>query len=139
ARPAARGHDRERRHAQGGRGQEGRARGDALARPGAARRPGGGRRGAGHVRISQVCIERPVLASVLSIVIALFGGLAFSRLPNRYLPNIDPPIVSVTTILPGAAPQVVETSVTDPIEDQVNGNEGGKHGTPDSPEPAPSV
>jgi len=86
------------------------------------------------VRISQVCIERPVLATVLSIVIALFGLLAFSRLPNRYLPNIDPPIVSITTILPGAAPEVVETSVTDPIEDQVNGIEGVKHVTSESRE-----
>ena len=76
------------------------------------------------MRISQVCIERPVLATVMSLVIALFGLLALGRLPNRYLPNVDPPIVSVTTVLPGAAPEVVETSVTDPLEDQVNGIEG---------------
>ena len=86
------------------------------------------------MRISQVCIERPVLATVLSLVIALFGLLAFGRLPNRYLPNIDPPIVSITTILPGAAPEVVETSVTDPLEDQVNGIEGVKHVTSESRE-----
>ena len=79
------------------------------------------------MRISQVCIDRPVLASVLSVVIALFGLLAIGRLPNRYLPNVDPPIVSITTVLPGAAPEVVETSVTDPLEDQVNGIEGVKH------------
>jgi multidrug efflux pump len=79
------------------------------------------------VRISQVCIERPVLATVMSLVIALFGLLAVGRLPNRYLPNVDPPIVSITTVLPGAAPEVVETSVTDPLEDQVNGIEGVKH------------
>jgi len=79
------------------------------------------------VRISQVCIDRPVLATVMSLVIVLFGLLAVGRLPNRYLPNVDPPIVSITTILPGAAPEVVETSVTDPLEDQVNGVEGVKH------------
>ncbi len=79
------------------------------------------------MRISQVCIERPVLATVMSLVIALFGLLAVGRLPNRYLPNVDPPIVSITTVLPGAAPEVVETSVTDPLEDQVNGVEGVKH------------
>jgi multidrug efflux pump len=78
------------------------------------------------VRISQVCIERPVLATVMSLVIVLFGLLAVGRLPNRYLPNVDPPIVSITTVLPGAAPEVVETSVTDPLEDQVNGIEGVK-------------
>jgi multidrug efflux pump len=79
------------------------------------------------VRIAQICIDRPVLATVLSVVIALFGLLAVGRLSNRYLPNVDPPIVSITTVLPGAAPEVVETSVTDPLEDQVNGIEGVKH------------
>jgi multidrug efflux pump len=86
------------------------------------------------VRIAQVCIDRPVLATVMSIVIALFGLLAVGRLPNRYLPNVDPPIVSITTVLPGAAPEVVETSVTDPLEDQVNGIEGVKHVTSQSRE-----
>ena len=81
------------------------------------------------MRISQICIERPVLATVMSLVIALFGILALQRLPNRYLPNVDPPVVSVTTIFPGAAPEVVETSVTDVIEDQVNGIEGVKQVT----------
>jgi multidrug efflux pump len=81
------------------------------------------------VRISQACIDRPVLATVLSLVIALFGLLSLGRLSTRYLPNVDPPIVSITTVLPGAAPEVVETSVTDPLEDQVNGIEGVKHVT----------
>jgi len=79
------------------------------------------------VKISQVCIDRPVLASVMSLVIALFGAIGLSRLPNRELPDVDPPIVSVTTVFPGAAPEVVETSVTDRIEDQVNGIPGVKH------------
>jgi multidrug efflux pump len=47
----------------------------------------------------------------------IFGAIAFTRLPNRELPDIDPPVVSVTTVFPGAAPEVVETSVTDVIED----------------------
>ena len=81
------------------------------------------------MRISQVCIDRPVLATVMSLVIVLFGALSLTRLPNRYLPNVDPPVVSVTTVFPGAAPEVVETSVTDPLEDQVNGIEGVKHVT----------
>jgi multidrug efflux pump len=79
------------------------------------------------VRISEICIDRPVLASVMSIIIVLFGLIAMSRLQNRELPDIDPPVVSVTTIFPGAAPEVVETSVTDVIEDQVNGIPGVKH------------
>ncbi len=81
------------------------------------------------MRISQVCIDRPVLATVMSLVILLVGLLSVTRLQNRYLPNVDPPVVSVTTVFPGAAPEVVETSVTDPLEDQVNGIEGVKHVT----------
>ncbi|MFP8879900.1 MAG: efflux RND transporter permease subunit, partial [Myxococcota bacterium] len=81
------------------------------------------------MKISEVCINRPVLATVMSLVIALFGFISMTRLQNRELPAIDPPIVSVTTIFPGAAPEVVETSVTDPLEDQVNGIEGVKHVT----------
>jgi multidrug efflux pump len=81
------------------------------------------------LRISQLCIDRPVLATVMSLVILLFGLISLPRLPNRYLPNVDPPVVSVTTVFPGAAPEVVETSVTDPLEDQVNGIEGVKHVT----------
>ncbi len=79
------------------------------------------------MRIAQICIERPVLATVLSLVIALFGLISLTRLQNRELPAIDPPVVSITTIFPGAAAEVVETSVTDPLEDQVNGIEGVKH------------
>ena len=78
------------------------------------------------MRIAEICIERPVLATVMSLVIALFGGISLLRLTNRELPSIDPPIVSVTTVFPGAAPEVVETSVTDVLEDQVNGIEGVK-------------
>ncbi len=81
------------------------------------------------MRISQVCIDRPVLASVMSLVIGLFGAIALTLLQNRELPDVDPPVVTVTTIFPGAAPEVVETSVTDVIEDQVNGIEGVKHVT----------
>jgi multidrug efflux pump len=81
------------------------------------------------LRISQVCIDRPVLATVMSLVIALFGLIGLTRLQNREFPDIDPPVVSITTVFPGAAPEVVETSVTDPLEDQVNGIEGVKHVT----------
>ena len=84
------------------------------------------------MRISHVCIERPVLATVLSLVIVLFGLVALARIPNREFPDIDPPVVSVTTVLPGAAPEVVETSVTQPLEDQLIGIEGIKHITSSS-------
>ena len=86
------------------------------------------------MRISQICIDRPVLATVMSLVIVLFGLISLTRLQNRELPAIDPPIVSITTVFPGAAPEVVETSVTDPLEDRVNGIEGVKHVTSTSRE-----
>lgn len=79
------------------------------------------------MRISEICIERPVLATVMSLVIVLFGVLSLTRLSNRELPDVDPPSVSVTTVFPGAAPEVVETSVTQPLEDQLIGIEGVKH------------
>jgi len=91
------------------------------------------------VRISQICIDRPVLASVMSLLIAIFGTLGLTRLQNRELPDIDPPVVSIVTIFPGAAPEVVETSVTDVIEDQVNGIPGVKHVTSESREEVSSI
>ena len=68
------------------------------------------------MKFSEICIERPVLSTVMSLVIVLFGIVALTRLANRELPDIDPPVVSVTTIYPGAAPEVVETSVTEPLD-----------------------
>jgi multidrug efflux pump subunit AcrB len=79
------------------------------------------------VKFSEVCIERPVLATVISLLITMLGAIALFRLPNRELPDVDPPIVSVITVYPGAAPEVVETSVTEPLEDQLIGIEGVKH------------
>ena len=91
------------------------------------------------MRISQACIDRPVLATVMSLIIALFGLISMTRLANRELPDVDPPIVSITTVFPGAAPQVVETSVTDVLEDQVNGIAGVKHVTSQSREQVSSI
>jgi multidrug efflux pump subunit AcrB len=79
------------------------------------------------VKLSQICIERPVLSTVISLVILLFGLVAMTRLQNREFPDVDPPIVSVSTVLPGAAPEVVETSVTQPLEDQIIGIAGIRH------------
>jgi multidrug efflux pump len=86
------------------------------------------------MRLSQTSIDRPVLASVMSLVILLFGGIAATRLQNRELPDVDPPVVSVTTVFPGAAPEVVETSVTQPLEDLLVGIDGVKHITSTSRE-----
>jgi multidrug efflux pump len=91
------------------------------------------------VKLSEICIERPVFATVLSLLITLLGAIALSRIPNRELPDVDPPIVSVTTVYPGAAAEVVETSVTEPLEDQLMGIEGIKHLTSVSREQVSSI
>jgi multidrug efflux pump len=91
------------------------------------------------MRLSHVCIERPVLSTVMSLVIMLFGLIAMSRLPNREYPDVDPPVVAVTTVLPGAAPEVIETSVTQPLEDQLIAIEGVRHITSLSREQASQI
>ncbi|MSU58074.1 MAG: efflux RND transporter permease subunit [Pedosphaera sp.] len=76
--------------------------------------------------LSRASIQRPVLATMMNLVLILFGVISLSRLPVRELPDIDPPIVSVTTIYPGANAQVVETEVTERLEEQINNIEGIK-------------
>jgi len=78
------------------------------------------------VRISQLSIERPVLATVMSITILLFGLLSLWRLPVREYPDIESRVVSVTTIYRGASSQVVETEITDILEEQIATIEGVK-------------
>ncbi|MFZ0254761.1 MAG: efflux RND transporter permease subunit [Gammaproteobacteria bacterium] len=74
--------------------------------------------------LSDVSVTRPVLASVLSLLLIAFGLVAFARLPLREYPDIDPPVVSIETVYPGAAANVVETRITQLIEDRVSGVEG---------------
>src|ERR1017187_8589482 len=69
-------------------------------------------------------IDRPVFASVLSIIITLAGGIALWFLPIAQYPEITPPTVEVFAIYPGANAQVVVDTVAAPIEQQVNGVEG---------------
>ncbi len=71
-----------------------------------------------------ISVTRPVLAAVLSLLLIAFGLLSFDRLPLREYPDIDPPVVSIETIYPGAAANVVETRITELIEDRVAGVEG---------------
>jgi len=91
------------------------------------------------VKLSEVSVERPVMASVFSLLIVLVGATGLAFLPNRELPDVDPPVVSVTTVLPGAAPEVVETSVTQPLEDELIGIEGVRHITSTSREQASQI
>src|SRR6059036_3578586 len=73
---------------------------------------------------SKFFIDRPIFASVLSIVITLAGGVALFTLPIAQYPEITPPTVEVSAIYPGANAQVVADTVAAPIEQQVNGVEG---------------
>ena len=74
--------------------------------------------------LSDISITRPVFASVLSLLLIAFGLVAFDRLPLREYPDIDPPVVSIETIYPGAAANVVESRITQQIEDIIAGVEG---------------
>ncbi|MGB3290767.1 MAG: efflux RND transporter permease subunit [Burkholderiaceae bacterium] len=74
--------------------------------------------------LSEICIKRPVFASVLSLVILLIGLISYDRLTVREYPAIDEPVVSVITGYKGASPEVVESQVTKPLEDQLAGMEG---------------
>src|SRR5258705_13841565 len=76
--------------------------------------------------LPRISIQRPVLASMMSLALVLFGLIGLARLPVRELPDIDPPIVSVTTIYPGANAEVVETEVTERLEEEINNIEGIK-------------
>src|SRR5579859_3288331 len=74
--------------------------------------------------MSRFFIDRPIFASVLSIVITLAGLLAFLTLPIAQYPEITPPTVEVSAYYPGANAKVVADTVAAPIEQQVNGVEG---------------
>ncbi|HEY6060376.1 MAG TPA: efflux RND transporter permease subunit [Gemmatimonadales bacterium] len=76
------------------------------------------------MRLSETAIRRPVLASMLSAALVLFGVIGYTRLSVRELPDIDPPIISVSTTLPGANARVVETAVTDVLEEELSTIQG---------------
>ena len=74
--------------------------------------------------ISHFFIDRPIFASVLSIVFVLAGGVAVFTLPVAQYPEVTPPTVQVTALYPGANAQTVRDTVAAPIEEQVSGVEG---------------
>lgn len=74
--------------------------------------------------LSDLSIRRPVICIVLSLLIVTVGLLSFSSLPVREYPDIDAPVVSVDTNYRGAAAEVVETQITDPLEEQLSAIDG---------------
>ena len=71
--------------------------------------------------ISAVFVDRPRLAIVIAIIMTLAGALSMLRIPVSQFPDIVPPQVTVTTTFPGASASVVESTVAQPLEAQVNG------------------
>jgi multidrug efflux pump len=76
------------------------------------------------VRLSEISVRRPVFATVISLMLVILGLLAATRLPVRELPDVESPVVSIETDYLGASADVVETKITQVIEDRVAGLEG---------------
>src|SRR5687768_7785058 len=74
--------------------------------------------------IWELCIRRPVFATVLNLLIILVGVVSYQRLTVREYPNIDVPVVTVTTVYRGASSEIIESQITKVIEDSLSGIEG---------------
>ena len=79
--------------------------------------------------LSDVSVKRPVFATVMNLLLVIFGVVAVSMLSLREYPDIDPPIVSVSTTYTGASANIVETRITQLLEDRISGIEGIKNVT----------
>lgn len=77
--------------------------------------------------LSDVSVKRPVFATVMNLLLVIFGVVAVSMLSLREYPDIDPPIVSVSTTYTGASANIVETRITQLLEDRISGIEGIKN------------
>ncbi len=89
--------------------------------------------------LSNVSINRPVLAVVMSIIIIIFGIIGFNFLGIREYPSVDPPIISVSTSYTGANASVIESQITEPLEESINGIAGIKSLTSTSRDGASSI
>jgi multidrug efflux pump len=76
------------------------------------------------MKISDLCIRRPVFATVLSLGVMLIGLVSYTRLPVREYPKIDEPVVTVETVYRGASAEIIESQITKPLEDSLAGIEG---------------
>lgn len=76
------------------------------------------------MNIASLSISRPVLATVFSVVIVLFGVIGFTTLGVREYPSVDPPIVTVQTNYTGANADIIESQITEPLEESINGIAG---------------
>ena len=76
------------------------------------------------MNISELSIRRPVLATVLTLIILLFGAIGYVYLGVREFPSVDNPIISVSCSYPGANAEVIENQITEPLEQNINGIPG---------------
>ena len=74
--------------------------------------------------LSSTSIQRPVLAIVMSIAVIIFGLIGFTMLPVREFPSVDPPIINVRTVYPGANAEIIESQITEILEASINGISG---------------
>jgi multidrug efflux pump len=89
--------------------------------------------------LSDVSVKRPVFATVISMLLVAFGVLSFNYLPLREYPDINPPLVSISTGYTGASAEIVETRITQVIEDQISGIAGIKNITSSSRDERSSI
>src|SRR6218665_3710414 len=75
------------------------------------------------MKFAHFFIDRPIFATVISIVTVILGGIAYYSLPVAQYPDVVPPTIAVRAVYPGAAPQVIANTVATPIEQEVNGVE----------------
>lgn len=76
------------------------------------------------MNLSELSINRPVLATVMVLIIIIFGLIGYTSLPVREYPNVDNPIITVQVSYPGANAEVIENQITEPLEQQINGIPG---------------
>ncbi|MDR0796938.1 MAG: efflux RND transporter permease subunit, partial [Tannerella sp.] len=76
------------------------------------------------MNISELSIHRPVFATVLTLVIILFGLIGYNYLGVREFPSVDPPIINVSVTYPGANAEVIMNQITEPLEQNINGIPG---------------
>src|SRR5688572_26428803 len=91
------------------------------------------------MNISELSLRRPVLATVLNVVIVLFGIIGFTFLGVRDYPAIDPPNINVRTSYPGANADIIESQITEPLEKAINGIQGIKNITSSSSQGTSSI
>jgi multidrug efflux pump len=76
------------------------------------------------VKLPEISVKRPVFATVIALLLAAFGAMAFTQLPTREYPDVSPAQVSIGTDYTGAAADVIETRITQPLEEEISGIEG---------------